>query len=167
MPEKKKAPGWTIEILPRGGDPDTPSKRLMDLQFSDDMKTLKVERMGADGNLQTFEIVVEGPADVNRLFASEVVGMITAQANLIFRAQGLETTQVAPVSFTPEGHVLSEIHQRGTIFRRTVFDPELMQLTVTGQQGAVLSSTKVKDLAELPVVLAKTLGVKLPLSSNK
>jgi hypothetical protein len=167
MADPKKAPGWTVELLPVGGDPDAPSRRLMELQFSPDMETLQVQRMGPDGKLQSFAVQVDGPADVNRLFAAEVVGMIGAQANQNFRAQGLETTQANSVSFTPEGDVVSEIYQRGVLFRRAVFDPAKLELTVTGESGRPIASNSMKEMEDLPILLAKALGVTLPLGSTQ
>src|SRR5438105_3796464 len=95
----------------------------MDLQMSEDRRTMTVQRAGPDGKVQSFEIAVESPADITRLFAAEVIGLIATQANKNYQSQGLGTTMTASVSFTPEGHVVSEIHQRGALYRRAVFDP--------------------------------------------
>ena len=161
----ENAKDWSIDLYPRGGDPDAPPTRFLELHFSDDNKTLQVKRLGTDGKLQTFEVAIQGPGDVRRIFAAEVLAVICAQANANFRQQGRETTQAAPISFSPEGHVVSEIYQRGVLFRRAVFDPHALKLVVTGENGVTLTSSGVPDVSELPLVLAKVMGVKLPLGS--
>ena len=153
-----------LELLPRGGDPDAPPLRFMELQFSKDLHTLEVKRASPDGTPNTFELNVETPADISRLFAAEVIGLIAAQANRNFQQQGLTTSMSAPVTFNDEGHVIAEIFKAGTIYRRTVFDPVKMTLTISAEKNAVLRSVTVHGVADVPVELAKALGVKLPLA---
>src|SRR4051794_2614994 len=161
----QKGLGGIVELLPRGGDPDAPPLRFMELQFSRDLHTLEVKRAGPDGKPNSFEINIETAADISRLFAAEVVGLIATQANRNFQTQGLSTSMSAPVIFSDEGHVVSEIFKGGKIYRRTVFDPTQMLLTVAGENGTLLRSVTVPGVAEVPLELAKVLGVKLPLDS--
>lgn len=157
----KKAPAWTVELLPRGGDPEAPSQVLMDVQMTPDYSRVRVKRAGPDGKLHEMELAVDGPADLFRLFAAEVIGLIASQANKNYQQAGLGTAMTAPISFGASGEVISEIFQRGQLYRKVVFDPKTTQLTVSGTGGVALFNGPTEELA---LNLAKTLGVTLPLS---
>jgi hypothetical protein len=166
-PNADKGPTWVVDLLPKDGNPDSPERRFMDLQFSDDLSSVTISRMGPNGEVQTFEMRYDGPADLARLFHSESLAMVTVQANQNYAAQGLGTSMAAPVTFSPEGHVVCEIHRAGKSYRKVIFDPEKLQLTIRDEGDSILIDKRITDPASVTVEAARVLGVKLPLAKQR